>query len=686
MAISLLILKIFNPVTTVLLSLALQLLIVRVCNFKLELRDSRFSWHIWLLIALALILRFRPYQYIMGGQDQGTYVNIAHQYIRNGQLKYKDAFREGLTPEQKELYDKHNPYLMPSIKYWDRAASEYTMEFYPLHPAWLAMFEAFVGKNLSTLALTFFSILSIIGFYLLGYEIAGRKKLPGYLAALLVAISPSHVFFSKLPVSEMLAVYFIVFTAYYLYRFIEDKGANTRNLVLSAALFNCFCYTRMSSFLYIPIVILLAACTILFTQEFRLKKALLLYFVALIGMVGNSLAFYYYQIPPLFHLVYSGTLQKILGQEPVTRVTAYTILTIASLGILYYLSNQNRLTKLKTNILQYYRYFFVLGLLAVIGLNFYKLAEQSFTPANFPDFVLERQWYVYRFAWEKVKYILAYTMFAQVGPLLLGIFAILPLLKLPDKLKPKFMYLWLFILFFFAVNTEYIWTIRYYYYDFRYFFSELIPYIIALAGTYLGIALAHAKKTRVVLLSCLVLIIGYFSVFTGALLQGPEMGYGEVYNKLNASVTANDLLLLYRGHSDESKPQRYFDNFSTFTMGPFKYYYDLNTFILDTPQQLQLPQIAELTTHYAKTYLLSDRPLQLEGVLTNEQKLTHYYSHYNLAPDCSPHTYEFLPITSVTGINLPDAIKCMVPPTHYYTRSMPFYFYELDSLTLQTKM
>ena len=160
------------------LSLALTGVVLLVCFlvFRLKISVNRKMWS-WLLIPillLAFFLRIKPNQYITGGQDQGTYTSMAKQFQENDSLYIEDELREGLNEEARGLYDKSNVILGVELK--DEDTSEYVMPFYPVMPSWVAIFGDLLGDEGSVYAITLFSLLSILGAYLLAYEISGKEK------------------------------------------------------------------------------------------------------------------------------------------------------------------------------------------------------------------------------------------------------------------------------------------------------------------------------------------------------------------------------------------------------------------------------------------------------------------------------------------------------------------------------
>ena len=188
-----LLLGVFVPIISLLTATFFVVALLIILKIKIEKRDNRFHWIFLVILALALFIRFSPNLYLTGGQDQGTYVSMSKQYEVNHGLFIKDYFRESMPEKIKVLYDKYNTFLGIEVK--DLETSEYVMPFYPAFPSWMSVFGDIFGSDNRVYALTLFSILSIVGVYLLTYEISGRNRKAALLGSLFMAISPMHVYF-----------------------------------------------------------------------------------------------------------------------------------------------------------------------------------------------------------------------------------------------------------------------------------------------------------------------------------------------------------------------------------------------------------------------------------------------------------------------------------------------------------
>src|SRR5689334_7634254 len=74
----------FSSTRAIICGSAIVVLSCIAFKLRVNLRDSGLSRWLWLILLLALTLRLEPYQWIMGWQDPGIYVNMAAYYERHG--------------------------------------------------------------------------------------------------------------------------------------------------------------------------------------------------------------------------------------------------------------------------------------------------------------------------------------------------------------------------------------------------------------------------------------------------------------------------------------------------------------------------------------------------------------------------------------------------------------------------
>ena len=317
----------FYPSTVVLISITVTLIIV----FLVTSRDSRvhreslkISSVLYFLMtgAVALFLRWGPYRFEQGGQDQGLYVNMATTLSRWGSVRFPDQFRQSLDSAAQAIYDQTHLasyYLVESSK------SLMTIEFYPLHPALMAIAQTVFGVQ-GTASLTVISMLGVWGGWHLALEIDGRRQVAN-LFALLIAINPALVFFARFPVSESVALTFVIFGMLYFIRFIRstENSKMLFYLLISLASFNSLFYVRWQFLLYVPFFLVLLGATIVIPsyQEVRNRISIFVTFVFL--LFGVSMAYYMKKQPEL----YTPVRNSITDMFPDLKVEALMLVVVA---------------------------------------------------------------------------------------------------------------------------------------------------------------------------------------------------------------------------------------------------------------------------------------------------------------------------------------------------------------------
>ncbi len=195
------------------------------------LRSVRLGWEdaiVIFLLCLSLLLYARPAEYILGWLDAGWYVNTGVHIAKTGSLTGESRIFSSLPSAAKPLFyssfaslKKLFPYFPDTesrgIYLWSFAVAdpdrgELTAYHPPLFSVWLAIFYALGGLRFSLYATPFFGTLSVLGLYFAGKAMFGRKV--GLLAAVLLAVSFTQIYFSRVPYSEILSQ-FLLFSGIY---------------------------------------------------------------------------------------------------------------------------------------------------------------------------------------------------------------------------------------------------------------------------------------------------------------------------------------------------------------------------------------------------------------------------------------------------------------------------------------
>lgn len=222
--------------------------------------STRVLWAIAGILFFALLMRLEPYPHIHGGQDQGVYVSMSAYLQQNGTVFIEDPLARNLSPDLRGIYEDNLPanYYEPGVYYGGQ--KDYVFQFYHLHPMWMSIFAEIFGEGARVYSLVFFALVSILFLGLLCVEFTG-SGVACIALMFLLAVNPLHVFFSKWPVTEVVALAFSSVGIYYTavaYRFREQ--ARLYRIVLCVAFFSfsCLFLTRITGFLYLPLLIAFA--------------------------------------------------------------------------------------------------------------------------------------------------------------------------------------------------------------------------------------------------------------------------------------------------------------------------------------------------------------------------------------------------------------------------------------------
>ena len=309
-SILLLVLNRFNPYHVVAIGAAITGIFAMFFRSKIDLSIRGIPLALLVILVVGIVLRVPPYLYVPGGQDQGVYVNMSATYEKKGSTFLVDDVRKkAIESGLEKYYDAANQFEifkrapkkgeyegihLPGIYIKDSEKSEYVYQFYPLHPLWMALAGKFFGEKNSVYSLVFFSLLSITAFYLLASVIPGGSKMSSVFIGIFLALNPLHAFFSKFPVTEVVALCFSSLGFYYLIKYYSKAYFNKISifyLVLSASLFGCMFFTRISGFMYVPFFYFLFVVTVIFEKNSAVRNQLSIFFLSVFCLYTLSVAY-----------------------------------------------------------------------------------------------------------------------------------------------------------------------------------------------------------------------------------------------------------------------------------------------------------------------------------------------------------------------------------------------------------
>lgn len=616
----------FNAFVAFCLGIIIGLIFLVLVKPHFAIKDKRFDLKIiFLLLTLSLLFRYKPYLYVLGGQDEGVYVNMAARYREFGSTFIKDRIRMSLVENanQKllEYYDNYNQRKeghLPGVYFKNLAESEYVFQFYPLHPLWMAIFSEFFGAKKGVYSLTFFSLVSIISFYLLGYELSGKNKLAGFVAAMLLAFNPLHAFFSKFPVTEVVALAFTSSSLYYLAKFYYDsrfRRGRGWDLFLSFGLIGCFFFTRISGFMYFPFYYLLLLVALLFVKEKRTKQALIVYVVGVFLIYFLSVLYGLNYSRPYSLDIYRLSFSKFFGTNWLCCLLILLALSFLAPFFLFLFKRNKRMLSLIKKILYFVsRYFYIIfGLILIIAL--YKAYIFSFTGKYINSPWWDVRWKIAGKGWLSFKCSNLFVAILYLSPIgfLLTIVAFVYFSLWKDIRAVGIKFLLLFVLLFWFSQLIVGLATPYHYYYARYFLSEVVPYSLLLVAIFLTVLMERVKlRGKIISFLSLMLISLYFGYFSFHQLKGTVVEEADLaLSRVASYLDEGDLLLIIRKdfwHYGE-------------IMTSLSYFYDLNVFAIENLDDLW--QIVELGEHvsdfYNDLFVLAQTPLASDCLIEQDR-------------------------------------------------------------------
>ena len=278
-----------------------------------------------LVAAAAVLLRIEQWPNLTGGQDPGMYTNMAATMLRTGSVGFVDRFRQELPTGLHQAYDQAEVF---SLKLVEPITSTFQIEFYPLHPLWMALGESFVGGYGRHLSLLAFALFGITSGYLLALELDGRPLVARLFAGFL-AVNPALVFFGKLPVAESLALAFALTGFLYIAQHLRgsSKERSLPPLLLAGLSFSSLVFVRWQVLLYLPALALVAVGCLTPVWSIAMRRRLVAAIAVVVAPFGIGLCYYAWRQPTLAR--YLGRAILDAAPHPAVLLTALLLAVLA---------------------------------------------------------------------------------------------------------------------------------------------------------------------------------------------------------------------------------------------------------------------------------------------------------------------------------------------------------------------
>lgn len=505
--------------------------------------------HVVLLILVALVFRLPAYHYVLGGQDEGVYVNIAHYINDTGGIAVHDRLKQEL--EGSPFLDKYvtenkineQSYLGGVYKRGYKNA-KLEFQFYHVFPIWIALFDGLFGGTAGVYALTFLAIFSIVLFYRVALLLTGSHR-AGLAAGGLLALNPLHAFFSKFPVTEVPTLCFALIGFLFLASFwsLPSERRQRRDwLVISVFAFSCVFTTRISGFMYVPFFIALAWAALIFDPDRKRCRALQFWAVGVTAIYLLSVAYGLIWSHSYSYDIYHMSFAPLLGTH--WRVLLAVICGLAAvtwISLTRLVRKENVRTRLGGWLelpRDWMPTIVVWGALLLGSLKIYRL---GWTDRYVSDPGFGAMWHLADAGRRSVEASSLWTLLVFLGPFLMLAF---PALAVRRRYEPRIAFLFWFAAGFFAYILLLQWVIPYIPYYSRYLLSELVPYaILFVVCAWSGLRQSISRK----LLTAGIVLSALYATGLSAAQIGKNENEGAYVSlaRIMAPVGPSDLVLLY---------------------------------------------------------------------------------------------------------------------------------------------
>ena len=576
------------------------------------------------LMLLALAFRADPYPWINGGQDQGVYISMSAHYQHGGNIFIEDNVLPHLASDKaRDVYvdGRRGGGFHPGVYYGGE--KDYVFQFYHLHPLWMAIFAEFLGDDGRVYSLVFFSLLSIIFLSLLTFELT-NSRMASISVGLLLAVNPLHTFFSKWPVTEIVALFFSSMAFYYLaraYRLSENVIQARSALIISCLSLAMLFFVRITGFLYLPGLFLLfiAGAWLFKVRNARFGLDLIIYVVTCVSIYILSI-FYGLKFSPNYSVdIYRGVFGKLSNLPWALALGGGLTLMLMLMLVIYYVIGKRRISSTLEPFVQSRCLVNVilLFIFLVCAVSLYKVFLIGYTNAYATDGWIGKQWNLSGSGIQAVtrSSVLNWLLYTSPFLVISGFFALF------FKKIDLCMSLLLAML---AVGLGAVVfqhpVLPYQYYYARYLLSEAVPYgIVVFCVAVMGSDSLFWRRLGVGVIALSILTFGYFTFKQFGVEEGVRPL--QVFERISSHVDENDLLLI---EPDGWRIHRFV------VETPLRFYFNLKTFALSSSEREA--KLDSFSNDFNNIWLLS--PRQLDAKIF---KLVERVEHHDKIMERSGH-------------------------------------------------
>ena len=294
-----------------------------------------------ILLILATVVFLHPHEFVTGGADAGVYVSLAGSIVDTGGWVthssaiaavdaglYATLFRQQ-PPDQVPQYIQ-----FPGFYLTQPGEGEITPQFFPLHPLWMAVFNAVGGVRLSLYTTPLWGLLGVWAVAMVAGALFGKRC--GMLSLALLTLTATQIWFSRYPTSEVLTQYLLFGGMWALIRYLEEDSP-WYGFLAGAALGQSL-LARLDLYFLVAIPLIYSVQRLVTGKLSWRDLAFVLPFGVLLG---QSLVFATTQSWPYFSAVYGRAIDTVLGR-PLLVMTGLGALCVVAAIVVRYFSADGR--------------------------------------------------------------------------------------------------------------------------------------------------------------------------------------------------------------------------------------------------------------------------------------------------------------------------------------------------------
>ncbi len=436
----------------------------------------------WLVLMLlvAALLRWPPAAHLESTSDQAVYMAMAAYFAENGTLDVTDDVRDSLaSPDAVARFDRNNisSVYQPGIYVDLEKPGHYVFQFYHVHPLWMAIFGGVLGLDHAVWSQIFFGLLSLFFAALIAERLSCDWR-TGIAFAGLLACLPLHVFFSKFPISEMPTLAFAFLAVYAMLRGSEcdNDQVQARWLVLAALAFATIFLTRISGFVYLPVLYVGALLCHAFVEDDRRRKRWGFFWLSVVACYFGSVIYGLVFSAPYSQAIYLMHFGPVLAWVPWI-LAACALIAALPFAILRGAAGRKRLRGWMQRAWFQGQRWIPLLLLVLLVLGAVRVGLLAFT-----DYYRGNDWYdqTWRMSHAGTNAILRSALVVaaeNMGPVLV---LLLPFALWKPGVSASRVLLTTMVLAMIAYSAVLQWFLPFQYYYSRYLLSELVPFTLLL--------------------------------------------------------------------------------------------------------------------------------------------------------------------------------------------------------------